>query len=482
MTAIGRNGILAGAFPVAEAGIYLLEVEAAEAGTGEGPLRLKLSANGNDCGLRERSASDSGGFSWILPWLPQCTLSFTLEWPNLDNASRLKVCGIRLCRLTGDEWLASRTASLSAVQIPEFSRVSPVCMEGVHFDGTVAIAPLSNGRSPWDGEDGTPLWQDAEEASAGDSPVVPAVRRLPGDRWFADVRLAPDAATAIVVSRADGLPSCSRQVVWQPTNVLRSETLVIRQGDSLLLTATPEDGGQGAARLTVFGESFDLVQGENLECRFAVPGNYIVSGTYTPDNPLDPVQHGALAVTVMAGRFVASAFVATGKERVWQCPGLSAAAELETDSGVLSLHRMEADQGGSLLWLKGESQGTAIVAARLPGHGAVLDVGEVSVLAVATHKTDGYYRVLQRWPDGMTLTEGYLVLSRVPEDLSILLRISTVGTTFEDGSLVKWISAADFDEYGVCRYRMLKDATSSTSTCHSILFYQNGVQVFRQEN
>ncbi len=69
------------------------------------------------------------------------------------------------------------------------------------------------------------------------------------------------------------------------------------------------------------------------------------------------------------------------------------------------------------------------------------------------------------------MIEARMSLSVVPEDLKVKIHIFGAGTSFMDGTIEKWFTAADFDESGICRYRMLKAPGSSTSLCHGIDFY-----------
>ena len=120
--------------------------------------------------------------------------------------------------------------------------------------------------------------------------------------------------------------------------------------------------------------------------------------------------------------------------------------------------------------------------ARISENGAILDGTTVSVIGCRTHREEGYYKVLDVFSDGTKLIEGKIILSDIPADLKITLYISTAGTTFLDGTVVKTLTAADFDENGVCRYQLLKAADSPTSTCHTIDFYQGGVKLFSYRN
>ena len=54
----------------------------------------------------------------------------------------------------------------------------------------------------------------------------------------------------------------------------------------------------------------------------------------------------------------------------------------------------------------------------------------------------------------------------------VKLEIFVAGVTFEDGTRVKWLTAEDFDEYGVCRLAFIRGANVKTSVCHRTYIYQ----------
>ena len=66
-----------------------------------------------------------------------------------------------------------------------------------------------------------------------------------------------------------------------------------------------------------------------------------------------------------------------------------------------------------------------------------------------------YLNIIKTYADGSKVVEGYIVLSEIPEDLLIYLTIRYGGLMFDDGTSQKIITAADFDENGVYRFRFL---------------------------
>ena len=67
------------------------------------------------------------------------------------------------------------------------------------------------------------------------------------------------------------------------------------------------------------------------------------------------------------------------------------------------------------------------------------------------------------------------LMGKLPDNLSIRIEIFRAGVTFDDGTIVREISAADFDETGRYYYPMIKPAELRGSTCHRTKIYIGGV-------
>ena len=87
------------------------------------------------------------------------------------------------------------------------------------------------------------------EGQARISPSISNVTVQQGNdasHWFADVPLDDSTATAFTIDFESNL-SESGSIIWSTTNVLDEETLIVRRGDSLKLSAVPTGGSTGQA-------------------------------------------------------------------------------------------------------------------------------------------------------------------------------------------------------------------------------------------
>jgi hypothetical protein len=112
--------------------------------------------------------------------------------------------------------------------------------------------------------------------------------------------------------------------------------------------------------------------------------------------------------------------------------------------------------------------------ARLGEDGPVLDATAVN----AVYGDNGsYWREVALYPDGMRAVEVRLQVGNITPDIRVVLNIFVSGVTFEDGALTRVLTYEDFDESGVCVYRMLQSPGSTTSTCHTTRYYQGNVLI-----
>ena len=187
-----------------------------------------------------------------------------------------------------------------------------------------------------------------------------------------------------------------------------------------------------------------------------------------------------MIVKVVEASFSGIPYSVVGIERSWQNADIPSEALLESDNSIL-IFRSNTASGANISFY-GKEAGRCNIVARLGENGPIMATTQICILDSSTHKADGYYKVIDVFNDGTKLIEGKIILSEVPVDLNIRLAIYTTGTTFLDGTLVKTLTAADFDENGVCRYQMLKTDGSPTSTCHGISFYQGSTFLFSYKN
>ena len=409
---------------------------------------------------------------FFLPVLEPGEHTFTLAWHNWRANSFVAVHGLRFLDFGGPDadgngqpdWQDARTENATAVEpLPETSLVSPVCIEG------------------------SDLWRDVleiravyPETDAEGAPVealVPVTETI-GEGFYADIPLSP-SGEAVTLTLDDRRQVHSFPVAWEAFDVTAGLTeeapLAIRVGDALRLFGG--EGGQSVLTIQKADLAADAwVAVTNLVSDVAVPYAFETPGLYrvVSEDPMGGGVKGAATVEVTASRFPQEVIALwLGKTRTLACPGLSPTAVLDYDA-AMTLSAEPREAGGLTLSLDARLDRPHGMVSRLGEEGPVLDAAQVRPV---WGDNGGYYRVLQHYADGSQLTEVVLQLGAVPPGTRVKLEIFVAGVTFEDGTRVKWLTAEDFDEYGVCRLTFIRGANVKTSVCHRTYIYQGEVRL-----
>jgi hypothetical protein len=65
-----------------------------------------------------------------------------------------------------------------------------------------------------------------------------------------------------------------------------------------------------------------------------------------------------------------------------------------------------------------------------------------------------------------------VILSRVPPDVTVQVRVIVGGVTFDDGTTYRELTSADFDALGRYKLRFILPASARSTNCHSITIIQ----------
>lgn len=469
-----RSGSLDYTLPVPSNGPYVLAVQVTQNNslTVQDSFDLSFSVDGVPSG-RQLVKAAYGVNNTALFFLPELAAGFhgiRLRWINTQPNTFLKVNSLTLRSYGGPDtnangipdWMDYRSASLANVTTQvESSVVSPICLEG------------------------TSVYQDMLDVTAsfvpeGQTQQVIAVQHGVGSDWYANVYLSPTNDTSIVVSDRSCGQIRTNTVSWEAINLLDNDygtNLTLRGGSALQFAGWPEGATEGMVYVTILNASTNAVTnlvaevGAVIPYRFDQAGSFFVQGLYSNGVV---ASNGVLPVKVVSGHFNGrEAPCVTGQARAWDCPNLDQQANLSYDS-QLSVTTSNLPAGGLHFTLLNPSDIPYYMVARLGMGGPVLDSAKISAIQ-GDHGT--YFRVVETFADGSRMTEVRLQLGYVPADVVVNLQIFVGGVTFLDGTLDKTLTAADFDELGVCTYRMLQTAASRTSTCHTTKLYQGGVYI-----
>ena len=474
MQASSRQGAVEYTIAVEEAGVYRLQV----AGTQGNPLGAKryftIDAHidgvftGTD--VLDGPVGTTGTCRFYLPHLAAGSHTVRLNWRNLESDTFLKIVSLTLQDVGGPDvdqngvadWLDHRLANSATLdeELPVTSAVSPACIEGKGL-----YTDLQKVLSSFIPED--------NQLPVEDGQLVNTIGRGIANRWYANVPLAPDDATDITVSHQDGFATDEISITWTETNALLVSAITIRAGDALLLTAHPEGAENGTMAITVESQQLEPGFGTPVPYTFENTGDVTVSATYTPVVG-DPVQN-QMTVTVVGCVFNGTPACVVGQQRTWECPNVPDEAVIEHDDH-LSVTEDVLEPAGRTLQLKLTQDREARIVARLGDGGPILAATKADPV---TYSTSGRERfvVVYTYADGSQLVEARLSLGCVPADIEVRMHVMTSGVTFEDGTLDQTFTAAEFDENGELRYRLIRYLTGNHSSCHSIAFYQSDTYI-----
>ncbi len=463
-----RSGSLDYALSVSSNGSYVVEVDVTQHNplTSRNSFDLSLSLDGIYCG-RQTVVAPYGTVStgtFFLPWTTAGSHTLRLRWRNLLPNTFLQVNEIRIYSLGGPDndtngtadWIDNRLENISVLDaIGETSLVSPVCIEGdALFDAMLAVS--------------------ASYAPEGQPQQVISVRHGVGDGWFADVELSPTNTTQIEVTDQEGEVRFTNTVIWTALNLLDTDytNFMLRTGDALKLTAFPTNEASGTITLDIDLNGNDLTNAvrditEPWPFAFEDAGGYTVSATFSNATVVTNV---TLPVKAVYGRFNGNPVCVTGDERTWDCPNISDEAVIEHDED-LQVGAKALFGGGTRFTLMHSEDIPYYMTARVGTDGPIMDQAEI----LAVYGDNGsYWRIIEVFTDGSRMVEVRLQLGNIPPDIEVHLRIFKGGVTFDDGTINRTLTAADFDENGVATYRMIQSATSWGSVCHTTRIYQDG--------
>ena len=89
---------------------------------------------------------------------------------------------------------------------------------------------------------------------------------------------------------------------------------------------------------------------------------------------------------------------------------------------------------------------------------------------------EAYIRVVQQC-DGYGVWQSDLVAWGPPPGVDIVISAIVTGVMFDDLSLSRTVTAADFDGAGQYAYKLIHPDSLATSACHSVKAYQDGVLI-----
>ena len=478
-----KNGELSYSVNITQAGTYVVDLTAKN----KNPLlktssfQLGMTVDGASAGTQtlESTSSAAGTVRFFLPFLEAGEHTLNIKWTNVDFNTFLNITTLTIVSLGGTDtnadglkdWESNRLNTISGITIPTASYTSPVCIEGDNATNMETIT-----------FDGYYLPENEDDQ------LIAVARGAAKNTWYSNITLNPEAETNLRVSFQNGATIAEQSISWDTVNIFDNtvdeyggfvipRSFTIRTGDSLKLNASAE--GIATAEITIneasglIESSTHQVSGEQIfTYKFDEPGTYNVSAT---DNQ-QPTTNNQITVNVVSSSFDGTPACVVGRPRGWSNINLPESIILEYDD---TLHLTEYTTTGSSreFYMLLSSNEKAYIVGRLGADGPIIASTSVTPVTFATHSEQGYHKVIEEFDDGSILVEGYITVSEIYEGMELYINLIIAGTTLDDGTLERTVTAADFDENGMYRFYILKPAELSHGTCHNVTLIQNGEEL-----
>ncbi|MEN8695199.1 MAG: PA14 domain-containing protein [Akkermansiaceae bacterium] len=455
-----RRGEVTYSFDLQEAGVYYAELIAEVVSEERHTMPLRFLVNQSIVANRELTGSSRQvqNMSVKLPWLSAGSHELTLDSDNVWSGANLRIISLRLMKPEGidanqngvADWMEGFLAKENTIDVPSFSLVSPLCLEGTTT--WVGNIVLSNHRGNVDVEAGV---------SKG---------------WYADLPLKRSGNTEVSLSFEGGLIEDSVMVEWRSTNVLtQSSALQLRRGDQLKLLAFKGDAPSEDAKVRIFADGkiiHEGIQSKPFIYRFKKAGEVTLSAVVSDQ---DGTYEGKFVVEVFKANFGKPFHVISGQNRDWKISRIPYVLPIEADSNLRFSERYDdKDRRIATVGIPELVQIECNVLARLPGNGAIVAKGTVKSFILAQVSLTDDNVILQTFEDGSKLIEvGYVLDGPIPANFSIFLNMWVPDAVFEDGQSTRILTAADFDENGLAKVKMIKaPGDAHNAVCHTVEVFE----------
>lgn len=432
---------------LAEAGIRQIRMPCAF--SGKYNARLVCRVDGFLAGemkLQSSTATRTYEAVFLTQWLGPGSHEVSFEVQNFANGARFECHGVAVCEICGPDsdgngmvdWIDARKRnSFSTRAGLVLSKVSPFCMRGVHSSSVM------------------PTVMEASETLM--------VRPLPSHGWWTSVPLDAEQDVSLSVNYENGMKTEDISVRWVEFNVISEADIVVRKGDSLLLSL---GGSAGVVKVDGTVVSGD---GSAVAYRFDACGVHSVCGISDGNSHV-------LTVTVVNCVLSDDVPVWRGKTNAIRMSG-SGFEDMEVSWDPTTTLAATSVSGANCVCSLAVplSARPAAFSCEIPNPDASVVASARLCPFTAFYTLDRVYHVSHRLDSETRVVENRLSAFDLPSTVEFRMTGNS-GICFENGAGKLVLHADDFDEVGDCLYRfMIPERVSNP--CQFLHAYFNGKEI-----
>ena len=297
-----------------------------------------------------------------------------------------------------------------------------------------------------------------------------AVTQAPNGRFFTEVPLTQGTDTTLNFAFENAAITQSTSIQWLPTNLLQENSITLRQGDSLLLTAyqNAENASLESYSLTANGQIYTQSADQPSQVTFTTPGTATVQLTHTSAEAINT--NRSISVNILPRVTIASPLCVVGYPRSWTHPALPAGVTLQFDNQITKWQEATANTY-NLATTTPINQAMLI---RQGINGPILGNSEVKAVSVRSDDQTGN-KVMEIFPTYKILMLPVVINGDI-SDAEVRCEIIIGGVTFDDGKTIKTLFKSDFGSGGDHQLLFQKPLTAH-SNCHRFVIWSNGVRI-----
>lgn len=416
-----------------------------------GAIQLTAGSHQIVCSSHSRSGGGVARLWWSGPGIPCSIVPQAVLYPQVDGL-----------RLPPD------------ITSPLLSRTSPAWLEGTVDRHAAQVVVRSPG-----------LTLITQRQAPGSWYTTSASSGLP-----AGIPLAYGQRRPIEVD--DGSNVTAAELQWQVTDLTSlpygSNPMVIRVGDSLLLTASGP-GTKLELTVTAPDASQRRFTGLHLAGVFtaALPVPFTVAGNHLVTATIDGHPAGMLTVAVVGADLKGPIACQIGYKRIKDVGTQGAQVGIERivfTSGDPQRFLVDATGDATAtrrLTLRPLSRGFPRLQARLGQDGPLISEQVLDEFTIITTAEKSVV-VVETLPDGSLRCRAELEMRPLVPALKVALRVFVAGVTFDDSTISRDVSSDTFyrlldSDAGRYDYGLIRAPGATVGTCHSFQVFQAGVQV-----